>query len=336
MISYTWDKLFKNRFQIWLDGWLKRRNPPQKTHVLKHNNIFIVPSKTGLYFCVLIFLLWLLGTNYENNLILSIAFLLLALMIVCIHHTYAHLAGLSISIVKTHAGFAGDTGIIDLIIKRINTRSYEAIELSSIVDESVRFSLLDDDHVKVSLRVPLLHRGWCQPGRVKITTRFPLGLIVAWSYLYIDSRILAYPQAVESSVMPTQQLLDENDEIVHQQFKSGSEEFAGIREYVAGDSLRDIDWRVMARGQGLATRMYEDHMSENYWLDWHQFEGLSKEARLSRLCFCVLDLAQNQQSSSTYGLRLPNHVIDPSIGEDHKLKLLEALALFEWERVDRV
>jgi uncharacterized protein (DUF58 family) len=135
--------------------------------------------------------------------------------------------------------------------------------------------------------------------------------------------------------LPTQQLLDESDENIQRQLISGSEEFAGIREYVAGDSLRDIDWRAMARGQGLATRTYEDHVSENYWLDWHQFEGLTTEARLSRLCFCVLELSQHQQSSIAYGLRLPNQVLEPSSGEVHKLKLLEVLALFESEGGDR-
>jgi uncharacterized protein (DUF58 family) len=284
---------------------------------------------------VLILLLWLLGTNYENNLILGIAFLLLSLVIVSIHHTYGHLSGLHISVIKTHAGFTGDNGVIDLSIKRINNRHYESIELSSAVDGVVRFSLLDAAHINLSLRVPLTYRGWCTPERVKISTRFPLGLIVAWSYLYIDSTILSYPQPIASSVLPTQLIVDESDEIIQRQLNSGSEEFSGIREYVAGDSLRDIDWRAMARGQGLATRTYEDHVSENYWLDWLQFEGLSAEARLSRLCFCVLELSQHQQTSIAYGLRLPNQVVEPSSGETHKLKLLEALALFKLEGGDR-
>jgi len=331
MIRYAWNKLFNNYWQSWLSGWLKRRIPAKKVHTLQHNNIFIVPSKMGLYFCVLVFFLWLLGTNYENNLILGIAFLLLSLVVVSIHHTYAHLSGLSISVVNTHAGFVGDTGVIDLIIKRGNDRHYESIELQSSDNEKVTFSLLDEDIYKVSLRVPLKYRGWYTPERLKISTRFPLGLVVAWSYLYMDSKILAYPKPIESSVSPTQQLLDENEEDSRQQTMTGSDEFAGIREYIAGDSLRDIDWRAMARGQGLATRIYEDHVSEYRWFDWQQFEGLTREARLSRLCFCILQQTNNRDSNTVYGLRLPNKILSPASGEEHKLQLLEALALFEWE-----
>lgn len=331
MIRYVWNKLFNNYWQSWLSDWLKRRMPAKKMHTLQHNNIFIVPSKTGLYFCVLVFFLWLLGTNYENNLILGIAFLLLSLVVVSIHHTYAHLSGLSISLVNTHAGFVGDTGVIDLIIKRENDRHYESIELQSSDNEKVMFSLIDKDSYKVSLRVPLTYRGWYTPERLKISTRFPLGLVVAWSYLYMDAKMLAYPKPIESSVSPTQQLLDESEEANSHQAMSGSDEFAGIREYIAGDSLRDIDWRAMARGQGLATRIYEDHVSEYRWLDWQQFDGLTREARLSRLCFCILQQADKQDSNAAYGLRLPNKILSPASGEEHKLQLLEALALFEWE-----
>jgi uncharacterized protein (DUF58 family) len=328
-------KPVKSRWQTGLDNWLKRRNPPKKIHILQHNNIFIVPSRMGLYFCCLTFLLWLLGTNYENNLILGVAFLLLSLVIVCIHHTYGHLSGLHISVINNHPGFKGDSGVIDLSIKRINDRHYESIELSSAIEGVVRFSLLDNANKTLSLRVPLVCRGWSMPERVKISTRFPLGLVVAWSYLYIESPILSYPQPIESLVLPKPQRVNKSDQITRQQFISGSEEFAGIREYAVGDSLRNIDWRAMARGQGLVTRIYDDQVSENYWLDWHQFEGLSTESRLSRLCFCVLQLS-HQQTPITYGLRLPSQVVEPSSGEAHKLKLLEALALFELEGTDRV
>ena len=109
---------------------------------------------------------------------------------------------------------------------------------------------------------------------------------------------------------------------------AGHEEFAGLREYIPGDSLRTIDWRAMARGQGLATRIYEDYSSQFFWLDWMQFEGVSREARLSRLCSCVLKQAEGPID---YGLRLPTGDIQPGQGEQHQLRVLEALALFEWE-----
>ena len=43
--------------------------------------------------------------------------------------------------------------------------------------------------------------------RLKVSTDYPLGLMVAWSYLDLEAPILAYPQPIESSVQPMQQHL---------------------------------------------------------------------------------------------------------------------------------
>jgi len=328
MVSAAWKKL--------IHGWLKRRIPRQVSHRLQHRNIFILPSKTGIGFSILIFLMWLLGTNYQNNLVLATAFLLLALMVVCIHHTYAYLAGLQISVQKTHSGFVGNTGKVDLLIKRLNSRVYESLMLDWGNDEPICITLTEEDQVKVSVPVHLKNRGWFQPDRLKVSTDFPLGLIYAWSYLDFDAPILAYPEPIESAVKPEQQTLDDTYDLEQQVMATGHEEFAGLREYQDGDSLRNIDWRAMARGQGLATRLYEDYVSQNYWLDWQLFDGLSREARLSRLCECVLQqesIAKNNPAL-VYGLRLPGQQIEPNYGEQHKNKLLEALALFEIDKTD--
>jgi uncharacterized protein (DUF58 family) len=308
--------------------WLKRRIPRQKKHTLQHRNIFIVPSKTGLLFLFVIFLLWLLGINYQNNLVLGVCFLLLALLIVCMHHTFGNLSGLEVSVVKTEPGFVGEEGRVELLIKKTGSRNYEAVEIFWPEGNKVIVSLVGQDQTPINLTVPLKYRGWYQPERLHIKTYFPLGLIVAWSYLDLDAPILAYPQVVNTNIQPTEQILDDSDDVLNDALIAGHEEFAGLREYAPGDSLRNIDWRVMARGQGLATRIYEDYVSQFYWLDWQQFDGMSREARLSRLCHCVL---QQADQNIEYGLRLPNLVIEPSLGESHQKKLLETLALFEWE-----
>ena len=325
--------MINQRFKKTLDSWLRRRIPRQKSHHLQHHNIFILPSKTGLSFIVLIILLWLLGTNYQNNLVLSVAFLLLALIVVCIHHTYGNLSGLDICVLKTHAGFVGDNGTVDLLIKKAGKRDYDAISLAWPDSNVVTVALVNQTQSALSLSVPIKHRGWFQPGRLRVSTRFPLGLIVAWSSLDLEANILAYPKPVPSSIQPTEQLLDDADDTQSQSLVAGYEEFAGIRTYVAGDSLRNIDWRALARGQGLATRTYEDYVSQHYWLDWQQFDGLSREDRLSRLCACVLaqEALSNKYGSNEYGLRLPGQTIEPSQGEAHQQALLKALALFEWE-----
>ncbi|MBD3647988.1 MAG: DUF58 domain-containing protein, partial [Pseudomonadales bacterium] len=62
------------------------------------------------------------------------------------------------------------------------------------------------------------------------------------------------------------------------------------------------------------------------WLDWDNFQGLDREARLSRLCYQVIRLSSGNDE---YGLRLPGLTIEPSRGAEHREAVLRALALFE-------
>ena len=222
----------------------------------------------------------------------------------------------------------GQSGQVDLLVKRRSDRCYHGIELFWPEGGRVTIGLIDDTQTRITLNVPITARGWFQPPRLRVQTGYPLGLLYAWSHLDLDAPILAYPQPVSSSVRPAEQVVDDADEVGHQQLRAGHEEFAGLREYQPGDSLKTIDWRVMARGQGLATRTYEDYASQYYWLDWRQFEGLSREARLSRLCACVLQCAD---TGDDYGLHLPGCTVPPGQGEAHQQRVLAALALFEWE-----
>ena len=64
-------------FQRYLD----RKQPPLPALTLTQQRIYILPSRLGLWFAVLVVLLYLLGTNYQNNLILLLSFLLIGLLL---------------------------------------------------------------------------------------------------------------------------------------------------------------------------------------------------------------------------------------------------------------
>ncbi len=84
------------RLRIW--DWIDSRRPVANTHHLNRNNLFIFPSQQGLWFLLVNLLLWVLGTNYQNNLILALAFLFLTFFIVAILHTFTNLSGMSVKV----------------------------------------------------------------------------------------------------------------------------------------------------------------------------------------------------------------------------------------------
>jgi hypothetical protein len=49
-------------------AWLKKRIPAGEEQALSHEKIFIFPSRFGFWFLILAALLFVLGTNYQNNL----------------------------------------------------------------------------------------------------------------------------------------------------------------------------------------------------------------------------------------------------------------------------
>ena len=103
-LSETFTRPFRKRFQHWLD----RRIPGNKQHTLSHSNLFIFPTRQGFIFLLIASVLWVLGTNYQNNLILALVFFMVALLVVAIISTYSNLAKLKLSYEGCAEVFAGD------------------------------------------------------------------------------------------------------------------------------------------------------------------------------------------------------------------------------------
>lgn len=311
--------------------WVSRRIQPQKKITLNNKRLFIFPSKAGFGFLAFALLLWLVGTNYENNLILSLSFVLLALFVVTILHTFNNLSGLQLEYLSSSPVFLGEDGEVEFLLQRPmqkkQRQAYENIHLGFNTGAMAMAELIEDDQMRVKVFVPATQRGWFNPGRLCVETTFPFGIIRCWTWLDMDVRILVYPQPVAAGAPPASQVSSGDGEM---QTEHGAEDFYGLKEYQPGESLRQIAWKQYARGGELYSKEYATYQDQHLWLDWEALSGLGREERLSRLCFWVLDISKTQLE---YGLRLPGCEIAPATGLPHKLNVLKALALFEWELV---
>ncbi len=337
LFSKLFSNVFGNPSRRAYGRWLIRRNPPQHRQCLNRKTIFIFPSSVGFAFLATVMLLWLLGTNYQNNLILVLSFLLLSLLHTCIFYTYHNLSGLDIESINTPPSFVGDTAQVTLRLHNPHSRYIHQLHIGWVSDRGLTTVDVPPRSTQtVSIPLPLSSRGWHRAERVRLSTVYPLGLIKAWSRLDLAIDVLAYPQRVdaklpESSVKPSDK--QENQEevstvLLHNEAIDHSEDFSHLRDYQEGDSLKHIAWKHYAKGQGLATKVYEsdDHIERQQWIDWDDFSGFSLEGRLSRLTDCIV---QAEQAQLIYGLILPNGVSELSTGEAHQHQLLERLALFD-------
>lgn len=310
--------MFKKAYQRWLD----KRIPRQRELTLTQRRIFIFPTQQGCYFLLVLLLLFIAAINYQNNLIYALVFFLASLFNTAIVFTYLNVSGLRLTAGKAAPVFAGDYVAFELHLNREAQRHHHQIQLAWPAQPSVLADVIETDQQTQTLLYQSQRRGRLKPGRLLLESHYPLGLLRAWSWLDMSFEVVVYPKPAALSELPASfQEGQDGREKPH----SRADDFFGFRAYQAGDSLRHVDWRSVARGLPLQTKLYAAKEQQQQWADWHALEGLGVEERLSVLCAWVLALEQRNQ---VWGLRLPGVVIAPDQGDKHCHNALTHLALW--------
>ncbi len=290
--------------------------------ILTSNRIFVLPTQQGMLFTGVLLVMLLGAINYNNNMAFLLCFLLGSLFLISILHTYRNLVELSVKLVNSENGFVGGHALFTLLLSNPNQRTRFDIDVSSEqgVETTTDINLAGYAHVDLAIAATL--RGRLKLGRVTLSSRFPLGLIRAWSYVDIEAEALVYPRPADSVSPPP---ISASDGDRQQTAEQGSDDFHGFRAYQPGDAPRHINWKAVAREQGMMTKQFNRHQSPELWLDWEQTTAKNIEQRLSQLCRWILDADSQQQN---YGLRLAGQ--QQPLGNDalHRQHCLEALALF--------
>lgn len=290
--------------------------------VLSHRRIFILPTGRGLGFALLILLLLTLSFIYNNNLAYILTFLLASIFFVSILHSFRALAGLRLRAGKSSPAFLGEHAGFDIHIDNDSHLPRIGLKVRADGAETVPVDIPPRSKAHLTLRVKTLRRGWMRTGTVTLFSYYPLGLFRAWSPVNLDQQALVYPRPAESS-LPFPEMPGSTDRSGAKM--PGVDDFQGLREYRAGDSVKQIHWKAFAKGQGVHSKLYSAAQSPEIWLDWTKTPGESIEIRLSRLCRWVLDA---ELSGAAYGFRIPGTALLPGRGPLHRTQCLTALALF--------
>ena len=303
--------------------FLRGDAPVADTIRLSRRNIYILPSRDGLFFAVVLILMLIGSINYNNSLGYLLCFLLGSLSIVTILHTYKNLYRLEISMGEIRPVFCGQVLHIPLTINNLGGPARLALhfdfpdgELPAIHD------IAANTQSDIILQHKTHHRGLMKPERLRISCRFPLGLFRTWSILNFTRTALVYPRPADSDRLPP-----EHAEQGHGDGRQGqgSDDFTGLRNYHPGDSLRHIHWKALAKEQGLLTKQFAGENNRELWLDWRNLPQLEIETRLSQLTRWVVDAHKN---GIAYGLWIPATEIAVNRGDAHRHRCLRLLAEF--------
>ncbi len=300
----------------------RRGNSRSESIVLTRRRIYILPTYYGLLFAMLLMLLLVGSTNYNNSLGFVLTFLLASIALVSIIHTYRNLLNLRIEVGKAGAVFCGSDATFQLQLKKTDKQVRYNICVRAKGTSPFITTIDDNTIATVKLTRPATQRGWQPLEQITIDSVFPLGFFRAWSHCTLPISCLVYPQPAPPSPPPTSR----SGGTGNSSTLSGTDDFIGFRSYQPGDSPRHVNWKGAAHSDELLTKRFADHESSENWFEWDARPDLDTEARLSLLCRWVIDA---EQHGNRYGLRMPDSTIPLGQGSDQQHRCLKALALFE-------
>lgn len=315
----------KQRWSRWLD----KRIPAKKQITLTHRSIFILPSGFGVAWFVLIIVLYLFGTNYQNNLVIGLSLLLASVFHSCIIYSYKNLAGLTLTASTPAETYANTSMSFPItlsgkIAKDDSHTSHQQICLNLAGERHTRITDVGESF-DTSVSCSEQSRGRYNPGRIEVSSNFPLGLFRAWSYVDLNINHIIYAAPMANNVSLTSLNSDKQTEFEHGKLQSGVDDYKGLKPYIEGESLKQVAWKQWAQGRGMLTKEFAQPEGKPVWLSLQRTLGDSINQKLSKIAYQVNMLSQSQQ---VFGLVLHQQIIEQDSGESHRKQCQQLIALY--------
>ncbi len=298
------------------------KNKHKKNSItLKHNTIYVLPSTLGVYFSVVASLNFVMGINYQNNLILFMAYLMFVIIIFALLLGYSNARGLTVSFKYAIDSFAPQTP--QLVWQIAADDPCQSITLSYPKDlkNACYITRVKNEVIKCQLSLPYTKRGCYKLKPIKIASNYPFGLVSVWSYIQPNKAVYVYPSIIKTTNQKHQNLVANNTDEGTEKHK-GDDEFESLITHLPEMGLQRISWKHYAKTQQLLVKQFSDFKSADAQFDFNLVTG-DTEQRLGQLCFLV---CQAFESDINYSLKLPNKLITSNSGKLHHQRCLQALS----------
>ena len=241
------------------------------------------------------------------------------------HQTHGNLAGLTLALIRAGEARAGDTVPFSLRLTAAKNDAV-AVHISSGRSQPVVVTVPAGQSRDISVLVDASRRGYIRPEKIRVETRYPFGLLKAWSWLRPVSAGLAFAKPVSAPQFTATVEDGDSEAVASVQPGSDSADFRPWRE---GDGRQRVLWKRFGRTGQLIVADWQGHIGDPQWLDFQAFAGAENELRLSYLAYLVQD---RQRLGMRFGLNLPGQSIEPDSGAAHALRCQRALAIWGCEK----
>jgi uncharacterized protein (DUF58 family) len=223
---------------------------------------------------------------------------------------------------RLRRGFPGETKPVEFRvdgggIATVTDRLSEGLDGETTVRKSLPAT--------VSYRVAYTGRGEQRAGPVEVTLTDALGLVAERYTIVSTTDVLVYPPVYRLG----------GTDAFARTFTPESEDrqsFDRLREYVSGDSLRDVHWKSSAKREDLLVKEFADSRSDRSVLVAAEAErGHADEMAVAAATITTAAL----ESGLAVELAVPNGAVEQGYGDTHRTRLLELLARADAGRTDR-
>ena len=296
---------------------ITRTRAPEVLPIRLHRRrIYILPTRSGLGFALLLAVMLLGALNYQNNAAVLLTCLLGAAVINSMLVAFRALDGLRLTQLRADPACAGDPLPLHLQLDT-HGRARHALRID-IADQEFDFSL-DARNGETAVAMPTERRGWMCVPRMRISSTQPFGLFRAWSWIAPQQTVLVYPRPLQGPPPPPGA-----DDLRRRE--RGEEDYAQLREYRFGDPLKRVAGKASARHDRFLLRELDSTAHDApQRFEWNMLHGLDRETRIGRLASWVHEA---HDSGRVWTLVLADgRALGPAADHAHYHRCMTTLAL---------
>lgn len=277
----------------------------------------------GYRFIVVWLVLFVVSINYQNTLAYAFVLLLLSLVLVSTLYTIRNLLNIQVNIGRVNPVFAEQEIYFPLTLTSSDFKRHETIRFCWNGYHRITTTLEPGQKAMVEVPIQGQQRGWFSPDDILMYTEYPFGLFRVKTKLRIKTPCLVYPKPRRIAQAGCSAISGG----VERRFET-EQDFAGMRAYSPGDSLKHVAWKALARTNEPLTKVFSDVSTESHIFDWDTLSTLDSEEKISALTDAIVTA---EAHGDTYGLKAPRIDIEANVGAEHRHLCLKALALMAFD-----
>ena len=283
------------------------------------------PTREGIATLLLTLAVAVAATITGNNLLYMVLAALLSLLVLSAVLGSWNLRGLEVARMLPAELFADSEGRGRLVLRNrrrwLPSVALSVLELDGAV-ASAMVGAVPTGEASVPFGWRFQRRGPAALGRIRISSAFPFGLARRWRDFSLPAELLVYPRPLGAWWSPEAGTRG-HDESSADGMAGGQGDFAGLRDYAPGDSLRSIHWPTSARRTQPVVVQRTTDVSERVIVRVRDQQGPAWENELGR---ATGEVIRAFARGCEVGLDLPDGSLPPRPGSTWRRNLLDTLA----------